>query len=259
MHGCRVRSGRENGIRRKLQEAANAISRALEEQVSITGGEEPEHIIGAMHGRFPHLNYRKVCIAVNVFREIDELLEYLDLNGKVNDTEKDKIQQELQLVKARKWEKYFVMVANIITSFPMGYYGGSSQDSYLLWKIVNPNDCNDKLINSQKAKEIFENDALRLFIDVVQSPFRMEDRLRELDRVIETQLSLLHLYKEEFRIPTQPMHCTAIASQKLIVSEKALSKEELGVFKNERKVSTAEERETLYRGLIITINIGFGI
>ena len=196
---------------------------------------------------------------MNYFREINELLEYLDLNGKVNDTENEKIREELQLVKARKWEKFFVMVANIITNFPMGYYGGSSQDSYLLWKIINPNDCNDKLINSPKAKEIFENDALRLFIYVVQSRFRMEDRLRELDRVIETQLSLLNLYKEEFLIPTQPMHCTAIASQKLIVSEKALSKEELGFFKNENKESTAEEREVLYRGLIITINIGLGI
>jgi len=188
-----------------------------------------------------------------MFYNFDDLVNEVMLIS--NDEEKRKVKEEVDLFVERNWEKYILFIVNVTKDF-YADKSGSAMDSYLIRKAIDTEFVNTKLLHSERAKQILENDALRLNMHVYWMKMALNEKLIELDSILETNLRELGLFKKESLI-THP-HTNGsydMGTQYYIVSQRVITDEDMRVITNEVQQSDEYETKLLREHLIIKIRV----
>lgn len=89
------------------------------------------------------------------FNKYEDLVSIVLDNS--NDDEKERILEEIELIKEQKWEDYILLLTNMIPGLKENscLLFLSAMDSYLLFKAINLKETNYELLKDQKARDFF--------------------------------------------------------------------------------------------------------
>ena len=181
-------------------------------------------------------------------------------------------EQAMQLLKIpeAEWQKYIAFICALLKESNKCFYAylsGSALDSYIVYKYAKAEkleighiyhmfrngarDIGNRLLKSEKAKEILFNDALRFNIEVVGLRLVLSEWMTEYNGILESVINESGLYRKK--------RLKGNSSQLLILSNDEITERELDIIEAETGASSPEETEMLRKPLIICISVKHGL
>ena len=131
------------------------------------------------------------------FCNYEEMREFVLANS--NAAEKARVIEEDALFRERGWTKYILAIGNYFSDERKQdclFFGGSARDSYMLYKVSFPNSTSKDLLESETAKQILFNDALRLRLRYVYINTFLQRELLEVQKKLD-KMDVIELAAEK--------------------------------------------------------------
>ena len=187
-------------------------------------------------------------------------IEALSLTPK----EKNRIDAEFTLFEERGWERYILLLSEIMKALKEKGVtgvskGGSAWDSYVLGKLcIEKSDELKKLLSDEKGRRILFNDALRMNwnVSLLFNEFTLRGII-ELDAVLDPLVKESGLQMKQ---TVQEVHSSGRRDngrrtfvEYVVLSVKSIPEEDMFLILNEKRESSPEEADRLRKYLIIKV------
>lgn len=186
------------------------------------------------------------------YSNYDEMKEFVLANS--NDAEKARVMEEDALFRERGWTKYILAIGNYFAEERKQeclFFGGSARDSYLLYKVSFPETTNRDLLESETAKQILFNDALRLRIRYVYIDRFLQEKLFEFQKKLDIMTCDLGLKYREKLVSNN--------KERIVISENSIPDEDFDIINSETKNSTEEVNDILRKYFIVVLEAYVGL
>lgn len=184
------------------------------------------------------------------YRTYGELID--TVKNSSNESERKRINEELELFSNRKWEDYILFASNLISEIAGSdipiVKGLSACDSYLVKKSSCLNMVDSDLLNSSYSREILFNDTLRLEIDACNPWGDHDSTAIFANNAIESCIKESGLYYCEQLLQNK----NGIGKELIIISKEPITEADKEIIISEKKTSTEEEKTVLYKYLLLT-------
>ena len=179
------------------------------------------------------------------------------------DREKKRVEKEFVLFEERGWEKYILLMAEIMKAMnarpEFCLEGGSVCDSYALGKYRTGETGELRLLLNEKGRQILFNDALRMNYVLNEPGELMMENVGKLDDVLDPAVLSSGLFKAQ-RLYEDTTNDPLIAGRMLeflVLSTKPIDEDDMDLIVNETRNSTPGEAERLREYLIVRIRADF--
>ena len=179
------------------------------------------------------------------------------------DREKKRVEKEFVLFEERGWEKYILLMAEIMKAMnarpEFCLEGGSACDSYALGKYRTGETGELRLLLNEKGRQILFNDALRMNYVLNEPSEQMMENVGKLDDVLDPVVLSSGLFKAQ-RLYEDTTNDPLIAGRMvefLVLSTKPIDEDDMDLIVNETRNSTPGEAERLREYLIVRIRADF--
>ena len=186
------------------------------------------------------------------FSNYDEMREFVLANS--NDVEKARVIEEDALFRERGWTKYILAIGNYFSDERKQeclFFGGSARDSYMLYKVSFPNSTSKDLLESETAKQILFNDALRLRLRYVYIDMFLQRELLELQKKLDKMTYELGLkYREKLISKNR---------ERIVIYENSIPDEDFDIINSETRNSSEDVNDILRKYFIVVLEAFVGL